>query len=279
MFERLATTFPEMLTAPGLDGSGNRWTWGGYSSAVLISALGFSVWPHYFMKIYTASSIKTLKKTVVFYPTFQIFLVPITFIGFAGVLAFPAVEPADAILPTIVTSLDLPAVVVGLFCAGALAASMSTGDAIVHAAGSILVKDFYRPLWRPDLRDGEATRLIRYLIVVIGAIAYYLAVISDLSLVYLLLLSYGAIAQLFPALMAALFWKRSTRIGVLSGLIGGCLTALLFNLVPQLQWQEIHPGIWGIVVNVILTISVSLIDRPMGRAHVEQFFETPGQLD
>ena len=34
--------------------SGNRWTWGAYSSSVAISVLGFCVWPHYFMKIYTA---------------------------------------------------------------------------------------------------------------------------------------------------------------------------------------------------------------------------------
>ena len=44
--------------APGLDGSGGAWSWGAYSSAILISALGFSMWPHYFMKIYTAKSIR-----------------------------------------------------------------------------------------------------------------------------------------------------------------------------------------------------------------------------
>ena len=28
----------EMLAAPGLDASGNAWTWGGYSSAIAVSA-------------------------------------------------------------------------------------------------------------------------------------------------------------------------------------------------------------------------------------------------
>jgi uncharacterized sodium:solute symporter family permease YidK len=90
---------------------------------------------------------------VVFYPTFLIFLVPILFIGFSGVVAFPGVEPADAILPTVITSLGLPAFVVGLFCAGALAASMSTGDALLHAAASVVARDLYAPFARSRPSD------------------------------------------------------------------------------------------------------------------------------
>lgn len=273
MFEALEQTVPEMLTAPGLDDSGGPWTWGGYSSAIAISAMGFSLWPHYFMKIFTARDIRTLKKTIVFYPTFQFFIVPILFIGFAGIIAFPGVQPADAILPHIVTSMDLPALAVGLFCAGALAASMSTGDAILHGAASILVKDFVRVI-SPDFMSGSReTTLIRWLVVAIGAVAYYLAVVSELSLVYLLLLGYGAIAQLFPMLIASLTWTRSTTAGVLAGLGAGCLITVVWNLYPQLQWQEIHPGIWGIAANVTVLVIVSLLTKPMEANHVQQFIE------
>ncbi|MFQ5743525.1 MAG: sodium:solute symporter [Acidobacteriota bacterium] len=271
MFEALSEASPAMLVAPGLDGAGHVWTWGGYCSSIAISVFGFSLWPHYFMKIYTARNIRTLKRTVVFYPTFQVFLVPILFIGFSGILRFPGVEPADAILPTIITSLGLPAVVVGLFCAGALAASMSTGDALVHAAGSILVKDLYKVWFRPQMDDRAETRLIRFLVVVISGIAYYFAVISHFSLVYLLLLSYGFIAQLFPLLLATLFWPRSTRPGVLAGLLAGCLVTVVWNLAPSLQWQQIHPGIWGVVANLVTMVVVSLATTPMDEAHVRQF--------
>ncbi len=271
MFEQLAERVPEMLTAPGLDGAGAPWSWGGYSSAIAISALGFSLWPHYFMKIYTARDIRTLKKTVVFYPTFQIFLVPILLIGFSGIAAFPGVEPADTILPTIVTQMDLPALAIGLFCAGALAASMSTGDALLHAAASILVKDFWRVLFAPGMEDRAQTRLIRVLVVVVGAVAYYFAVVSEFSLVYLLLLSYGAIAQLFPLTIAALYWKGSTRAGVLAGLTAGCLVTLVWNLFPGLQWQDIHPGIWGVAANVLVMVPVSRRTAPPSAEQVEKF--------
>ncbi len=271
MFEELARTVPEMLEAPGLTGGGDPWSWGGYSSAVVVSALGFSLWPHFFMKIYTARDVRTLKQTVVFYPTFQIFLIPILFIGFAGILRFPGVEPADAILPTILTSLELPAVVVGLFCAGALAASMSTGDAILHAAGSVLVRDLYKPCFRPLLDDRAQTRLIRVVVVLVGIAAYYFAVISSLDLVLLLLLSYGFLAQLFPVLLVSFFWRRATAAGVLAGLGAGFLVVIACNLWPQLQWQGVHPGVWGLLANVPLLIAVSLATRPPPAEHVDDF--------
>jgi SSS family solute:Na+ symporter len=273
MFEKLADKVPAMLEAPGLNADGGLWTWGGYSSAILISAVGFSVWPHYFMKIFTARDVRTLKKSVVLYPTFQVFLVPILFIGFAGVLAFPNVEPADTILPTIVTSMGLNPFVVGLFCAGALAASMSTGDALLHSAASILVRDFYCVFRREPLEDRRETSAIRFLVVVIGALAYYFAVVSDLSLVYLLLVSYGAIAQVFPAVIAALYWPRSTGPGVLFGLVAGILVTIIWNLFPALQWQEIHPGIFGLVANLLCLVCGSLCSRSPNPEHVRLFWQ------
>jgi len=273
MFDAIARELPDMLRGPGLGPDGKPWTWGAYSSAVAISALGFSVWPHYFMKIYTARDIPTLKKTVIAYPTFAIFLVPILFIGFAGVLAFPGVQPADAILPTIVTSAEvgLPPFIVGLFCAGALAASMSTGDALLHAAGSVAVKDFWDNV-RPDtLDDAARRRWIRTLVVVFGALAYLLAVVARISLVELLLLSYGFIAQLFPLTVATFMWRGVTRAGALAGLIAGGGVTILLNLAPGLAWGGIHPGIYGVVANVVAMVLVSLATPPMRPAHVRAF--------
>ena len=271
MFEALASEAPEMLQPPGLDADGRPWSWGGYSSAIAISVAGCSLWPHYFMKSFTARSERVLQKTVIFFPTFAIFLIPILLIGFSGILRFEGVVPADTILPTILVSLDLPAVVVGLFCAGALAASMSTGDALLHAAASIMVRDFYRVLFRPRLGDAEQTRLIRVLVIVIGACAYYLAVVSNLSLVTLLLLAYGFIAQLLPVLLATFFWARATSTGVLGGLGAGCLVTVIWNLWPSLQWQDVHPGIWGLVANLLVLVVASLATEPMDQAHVDQF--------
>ncbi|HKK08922.1 MAG TPA: sodium:solute symporter family protein [Gemmatimonadota bacterium] len=271
MFEAIMRKAPKMLSSPGLGPDGSPWTWGAFSSAILISVLGFSMWPHYFMKMYTARSERTLKRTVVWYPTFQFFLIPIMLIGFSGVLAFPGVKPADAILPTIVTSIGLSPVIVGIFCAGALAASMSTGDALLHASASVAVKDFWRPLFQPDLSDRAEHRAMKVLVVLFGALAYYLAIVGHKSLVALLLFGYGFIAQLAPLACATFFWARSTKAGALSGLLVGFAVTVVWNLVPSLQWAGVRPGIYGVVANVIVLVAVSLATPPMDEEHVAEF--------
>ena len=77
------------------------------------------------MKAFTARDERIIRRTVVWFPTFQLFLVPVFLIGFAGVLFVDSLPDADFILPHLILNVDLPVLVVGLFCAGALSASMS----------------------------------------------------------------------------------------------------------------------------------------------------------
>lgn len=271
MFAQIAEARPEMLLAPGLDAVGERWSWGAYSSAILASSLGFLMWPHMFMKSYTAKSDETLRRTIVLFPTFQLFLIPVFIIGFAGVLYSSAPPSADFIMPHMILSTGLPAVVVGLFCAGALSASMSTGDAILHGAASIAVEDGIRPFAR--LSDPQARLLIRILVVAIGGLAYYLAIIQEKTLVWLLLTAYGLIDQLAPPVYAALYWRRATTKGVVAGFVTGIVTTIFFLVRPELRPFEIHEGILGVIVNTAVLIAVSLLTRPQDAEHAAAFVD------
>ena len=263
MFEKIdAADLGAMLQAPGLDASGAPWNWWAFSSAVIVSAIGLSMWPHLFMKSYAAKSEKALRLTVVLYPTFQLFLVPILLIGFAGILAFPDVAPADTIVPYILTQIDLSPIIIGLVCAGTLAASMSTGDALLHAAASIGVRDGLTPFLYQQIDDRTERRWIRALVVIIGAVAYYFAVVSEVSLVALLLGSYGGVAQIFPLMFAAFYWPRATGAGALAGLVAGLVINTFFLMAPELRPFPLHEGIYGLLANVAVFVAVSLATRP-----------------
>ena len=278
MFERIAASGKEaLLTAPGLGGDGAPWGWAAFSSAVLVSAIGFSVWPHLFMRSFAAKDDRALKLTVVLYPTFQLFLVPILLIGFAGVVAFPGVAPADTILPVILTRVALSPVLVGLVAAGTLAASMSSGDAILHSAASIGVRDGLAPLL-PERFGPQADRrerlAIRIFAVVLSLVAFYFAVAAKVSLVALLLGAYGGVAQIMPIVLAAFYWPRATGKGALAGLLAGLAVNTLFLIHPE--WKPIaglHEGIYGLAANVAALVAVSLSTRPVSwermRAYVE----------
>jgi len=258
MFRDIAAERPELLQPPGLTSSGDPWSWGEYSTAVLVSIIGFSVWPHLFMKAFTARDDRTIRRTVVLYPTFQIFLVPLFLIGFSGVMFASAPERADQILPHLLMNMEIPAVLVGLFCAGALAASMSSGDAMAHAAASIAVRDGMVQGARIKLDAATERTWIRIAVVAVVVTAYALAVSYKGELVSLLLWAYGPVGQFAPAVAATLYWKRATGAGVLGGLLAGCLVTTLLVIFPSARPFPLHAGIYGFVANVLLVVLISL---------------------
>ncbi|MEX0660395.1 MAG: sodium:solute symporter family protein [Balneolaceae bacterium] len=275
MFQEIIATGNEaMLQAPGLTADGTPWNWWGYGSAVVVSAVGFSVWPHFFMRSFAAKSPKALRLSVVLYPTFLLFLVPILLIGFSAIVLFPGVEQADSILPYVLMQLDLPAVVIGLFCAGALAASMSSGDAILHSAASVGVRDGISKMLRTPPSDKNERFMIQILVLVIGLIAYFFAVVVETSIVSLLLGSYGGVAQIFPIIFVMFYWSRATKAGAISGLMGGIIVNTLFLIFPEIKPLPMHEGIYGLITNVILLVGVSYATTPDPKETVNKFMNS-----
>ena len=274
MFEQIAAARPAMLTAPGLTAAGGPWSPGGYSSAVIVSAIGLMMWPHLFMKAFAARDDATIRRTIMLFPIFQLFLLPLFLVGFAGILYSSAPSNPDAIMPHIVLTSGLPAVVVGLFCAGALAASMSTGDALVHGAASIAVTDVYSGVRGDDLSQHHQRRLIRWLAIAVGVAGYAIALPSGLSLVGMLLAAYGAVVQLAPPVYAAFLWRRASAPGVVAGLLVGIGVTAFLIIVPEWKPFGIHEGLVGLVANIATLVVVSLATQPPSDSHVSEWIAT-----
>jgi SSS family solute:Na+ symporter len=279
MFAAIEAARPEMLMPPGLDASGAIWAPGAFTSAILVSALGFMMWPHLFMKAFAAKDDATIRRTILLFPTFQLFLIPLFLVGFAGVLYSSAPDSADAIMPHIVLTSGLPAVVVGLFCAGGLAASMSTGDALVHGAASIAVEDVYVGATKRSLDQLQQRRLIRFLALAVGIVGYIVAIVSERSLVGLLLVAYGTVVQLAPSVYGAFLWRGATARGIIAGLLAG--TSVTGLLVFQPSWRPygIHEGLIGLTINIVTLIVVSKLTTPPAAEHIDAWLATARKSD
>lgn len=260
MFEQLAAAgHAAALTAPGLDAAGRPWNWWEFNSWILVSAIGFSCWPHIFMKCFAAPSDRQLRLTAVLYPTFQFMMVPLLFVGFAGILAYPGVQPADSIVPFMLTRTGLPVAVLGIAAVGVLAASMSTGDTLLHAAASIAVRDGLQSVGLRPARDDTERMLMRLTVLAIAVLAYWFAINTQVSIVALLAGAYGGVAQLLPPLVAAFYWSRANGPAVVAGLVGGIAVNTLFLLQPDLRPVPLHEGVYGLAVNVLLLVGISLL--------------------
>ncbi|WP_129139382.1 sodium:solute symporter family protein [Modicisalibacter coralii] len=260
MFREIQRQAPEYLTMPGSQGMG----WGAFSTAILISALGCVMWPHIFMKFYSARSERTLKRVFVLYPLYSYLLVPLLIIGFAGIVVLkdnPLDSPDQVLLSLVVGMADFPAWLIGLALSGALAAAMSTAANLAHTSATILVRDIgqHLPAWR-QLPDQRALKLTRLGVIVISLAAYLLALANPGSLVALLLGAYGIVVQLLPMLLGALFWHRASRSAAFTGLAVGAGLTLFFQFGGNAPFGW-NAGFCGLLVNAAIFVAMSLTAR------------------
>lgn len=268
MFRAIESERPGFLSI-GQDGS----TMGmvEFTTLLLVSGIGFLMWPHLFTKSFSTTE-RRIKQVVISYPLFAVFLIPVLFIGFAAVTQVPSDEVGnpDQILPYLVSNvLPMGAFAFGIIGAGALAAAMSSADAITHGAAVTFTRDVVRPA-RPRISDLAQVWTMRAAVVGVGAVAYYLAIVGVESLVGLLAGAYGAIVQFAPAVYGALFWRRASAVGALAGLIAGVAVNFYYQLWAETNPFEIHEGILGLIVNLVIFVVVSLLVPSRARAAEEE---------
>jgi SSS family solute:Na+ symporter len=121
------------------------------------------------------------------------------------------------------------------------------------------------------LDDRQQRLLMRALVVGMGAVAYFFALYQGVSLVVLLLSSYGIIAQFTPPLVAALYWRRATTPGIVAGLVSGSLVTLFFFFNSGLRPWDLHEGILGLMVHVPVLLLVTLFTRDPDPGRAETF--------
>lgn len=258
MFESVAREKPQDFLIIG--GAGSAMSASAYSSAIVVSMIGFMMWPHLFTKSYTTSE-KRIKLTVMAYPLFALFLIPVLFIGFSAIGVVPpeVLDSSDQVLPYLIThELGNSGLIYGLIGAGALAAAMSSADAITHGASVSVGRDVVVPL-KPGLSDRMQLLIMRAAVVLVGAGAYYLAIFGAQGLIQLLLGAYGAIVQFAPSVYGALYWRRGTRLGAISGLVVGVLVNFYFQLIADGKPFDLHAGLLGLAANIIVFVLLSVL--------------------
>lgn len=128
----------------------------------------------------------------------------------------------------------------GIVVASIFAAIMSTADSQLLVGASAVVRD----LWEKGIRRGEEipdrelVRLSRAVVfvLVLGALVFGWAA-EDLVFWLVLFAWAGLGAALGPPLLLALYWRGTTRTGVVAGVVTGAVTTVVWYLTPALKDQ------------------------------------------
>src|ERR1700723_646129 len=255
MFAVLARIKPAHLVMPGATTNlGHSW----YISAVLLSALGGSMWPHNFGASFTAKSADTLRRNAVLLPLYTLTLSFIFFTGFTAFLVVPGLRDGDLSLLTVVSK-TFPAWMLGLIGGAGALTAMVPAAIIVLTASTLFAKNLIRPIFAPAMTDDNVARLARITVAVISLVSLYLAVYSSSTLVSLLLLGYAGVTQFFPGVVLGLFWKRVTMAGVFAGMIVGVGCTALLILSKRDPFYGVNAGFIALCSNFAVAVLVSMI--------------------
>jgi len=267
MFTALVNAKPTHLMLPGTTTvMGHSW----YISTVLLTSLGFYMWPHLFSAAFTAKSDNTLRRNAVIMPLYTITMPLIFFVGFTAILVVPGLAKGDLALLTIVRQ-SYPAWFLGIIGAAGALTAMVPAAILILAAATLFAKNFYREMISPAMTDDQVAKLARALVIVITLIALYFAIYSSTTLVNLLLLGYAGVTQFLPGVVFGLYWGRVTKAGVFTGLVTGIALVAYLVLSKQDPFMGFNAGFIALCVNFVLAVIVSL----MTRAEANRFQQDP----
>lgn len=244
---------------------GNTTGWA--SIAVVIGGLswafGYMGQPHLltrFMSINNKDNIKKSRRIAIAWaiPAFSGALL----IGLIGLAVYGQGHFADVenIMPTLANDF-LPTWLAGIFVSGAIAAMMSTADSQLLVISSSVVEDFYHQTLGKEVSERRMLTISRIVTVVVGIAAFFIAVLSKKLIFTLVSYAWSGLGSSFgPALLLMLKWKRTTKQGVLAGMITGFVSTVLWSSIPVLD-SFISVRFVSFVLAFIAVIVVSLLTK------------------
>ena len=192
-------------------------------------------------------------------------------IGLVGraLLPMPLTGPDTETVFIVMTMDTFPAFLAGVVLCGILAAVMSTASSILLVASAALSRDVYFPLLRPRATDRELLWISRISVLMIAGVALLLGLDPDCIVFSIVAYAWAGFGAAFgPALLACLFWRRATKVGVLAGILTGGVTVIIWKYLGLFGIYEIIPGF---VLSLVAIWTVSRLTPAPEAAVIAEF--------
>ncbi|MCP2183016.1 sodium:solute symporter family protein [Prauserella alba] len=191
------------------------------------------------------------------------------FIGIAAVQMFPAGTDPDVVYTSFITQI-FPGSIGGLLMVSLLAALLTGATSFLLSGAINISKDIYEGWINPKAGDAQILKISRLSVAFMAVLGLVIALwVTDIIVIYQIALSFTASALVAPAL-AAMFWERATKAGVITSTIGALVASLAWRLAgTPFGIHEIAPGL---AVSAVLLVAVSLATRHSDDETVTAYF-------
>lgn len=163
--------------------------------------------------------------------------------------------------------------VAGIMLAAILAAIMSTISSQLIVTSSALVEDIYKALFNKTADDQHYVFMGRMAVLFVSVVAAFLAWNPDNSILDLVGFAWAGFGAAFgPIILLALYWRKLSDVGALTGMVSGAVVAFVWGKVDVLSsaLYEIVPGFFTCL---IVAIVVSLLTYKKNEGIEQEFNE------
>lgn len=185
----------------------------------------------------------------------------VTLVGICGAVlipSFPSGVSDEMLIPVMVKEFFHP-LLYALTITSFMAIVMSTIDSYLLLAAQTVSTDIARVI-KPDISDKEQLKLSKYAVVILGILALFFALRAENILDSLVFsMSYFSACIAIPA-MATLLSRKTTRTGILCGMIGGLTVAVVWKEILHTPYG-LNEAIAGSAVSLIALIVGSILTQ------------------
>ena len=240
--------------------------------SLLAWGIGYFGQPHILVRFMAISSSKEIKQATRIAMTWVVLsLAAAVAVGMVGrvFLSHELSGTESETVFLVMTNELFPPVVAGLILSAVLAAIMSTASAQLLVAASAFAQDFYRTLLRKEAEQTELIWISRASVLIIASLAIFIGLNPSSFILDMVAYAWAGFGAAFgPALLCSLFWRRTTRNGVLAGIIVGGITVLVWK---QIDWLGLYEIVPGFLLSLIAVFVVSKMDREPSASVVNTF--------
>lgn len=174
----------------------------------------------------------------------------------------------------------LAALIAGVILAGILAATMSTSDSQLLTAASGVSQNILHDFFHVEMDEKKSLFTARLTIIGISIVSIFMARNPNSSVFGIVSFAWAGFGASFGAVMlCALFWRRSTLAGALSGMVAGGVMVFVWKYLvrPLGGALDIYELLPAFLVSLAVIIIVSLLTNKPSDKVLAEFDKAAGK--
>lgn len=225
--------------------------YGMWITQFLMIGIAFVLMPQLWVRIYAVKKVQGLRNISLYFigSTAVLFLFAFIFaVVCADFYSTKNILPDKLILTFLFE--HTPRWLAATLLTGAIAASMSTIDSLVLCISSIVTRDLYSKLYKPEVPKNEVFigRVVSVLLLVVSAImAFYPPPLFFGTLIDVM---YPGMIALAPVTIIGLLWKKASPGGAVVSLVAGAFMAVYLVATKQSP-MGLYSGFWVFIVSTL----------------------------